>query len=377
MDNLAYEKLLISKAARTHTPINGSFELLPLCNMNCAMCYVRLSRSEMERQGRLRSAAEWISLARQMQKAGTLFLLLTGGEPLLFPDFKTLYLELRSMGMILTINTNGTLIDEAWADFFAANPPRRINITLYGTSKETYRDLCHYEAGFEKALHGIRLLRERKLDVKINGSLVRGNGADVKSLVSLAHSLDAPINIDAYMYPATRERSRAFHEQARLLPEDAAKGKVQFEKASLNPEVYLQLAQNIVTRAAETPDTPESDFQNMRCQAGRTSFTINWQGKMRPCVMLSQPEFHVFDLGFDDAWKQLQCAVEHITLNPRCSSCSLRRICQTCAACAKLETGVYDGIPDYMCRFTRELLRLYSADLAASQTERIYSNPRK
>lgn len=28
MDNLTYEKRLISKAARSHTPINGSFELL-------------------------------------------------------------------------------------------------------------------------------------------------------------------------------------------------------------------------------------------------------------------------------------------------------------------------------------------------------------
>ena len=210
MDNLTYEKHLISKAARSHTPINGSLELLPLCNMNCGMCYVRLSRPEMERQGHLHSAAEWISLARQMQKSGTLFLLLTGGEPLLFPDFKTLYLELRSMGMILTINTNGTLIDETWADFFAQHPPRRINITLYGTSKETYRDLCHYKDGFEKALRGIRLLRERNVDVKINGSLVRSNSTDVDSLVALARSLDAPINIDTYMYPARRERSAAF-----------------------------------------------------------------------------------------------------------------------------------------------------------------------
>ena len=90
MDNLTYEKRLISKAARSHTPINGSFELLPLCNMNCGMCYVRLSRPEMDLQGHLHSAAEWISLARQMQKSGTLFLLLPGGEPLLFPDFCTI-----------------------------------------------------------------------------------------------------------------------------------------------------------------------------------------------------------------------------------------------------------------------------------------------
>ena len=67
-----------------------------------------------------------------------LFLLLTGGEPLLFPDFKTLYRRLRNLGMILTINTNGTLLDEAWADFFATYPPRRINITLYGADAASY-----------------------------------------------------------------------------------------------------------------------------------------------------------------------------------------------------------------------------------------------
>ena len=44
------ERAMIARARETKTPINGSIELLPLCNMNCGMCYVRLSRQEMERQ---------------------------------------------------------------------------------------------------------------------------------------------------------------------------------------------------------------------------------------------------------------------------------------------------------------------------------------
>lgn len=116
-DASTFERSLLQKARQKHIPVTGALELLPLCNMNCDMCYVRLSRSEMERQGRLRTVEEWVRLAEQMQKAGTVFLLLTGGEPLLFPDFKTLYRRLRNLGMILTINTNGTLLDEAWADF--------------------------------------------------------------------------------------------------------------------------------------------------------------------------------------------------------------------------------------------------------------------
>ena len=75
----AAERALIDRASEQRMPINGSIELLPLCNMNCEMCYVRLSREEMERQGRLRTAEEWLSVARQMKDAGTLFLLLTGG----------------------------------------------------------------------------------------------------------------------------------------------------------------------------------------------------------------------------------------------------------------------------------------------------------
>ena len=101
------ERMLLDQARRTCAPANGSIELLPLCNMNCDMCYVRLSKEEMEAKGRLRTADEWLEIGKQMKEAGVLFLLLTGGEPFLYPDFRRLYLELRKMGMIITINTNG------------------------------------------------------------------------------------------------------------------------------------------------------------------------------------------------------------------------------------------------------------------------------
>lgn len=62
MDNGAssVERALINRAKEKKVPINGSLELLPLCNMNCDMCYVRLSREEMERKGRLCTADEWL-----------------------------------------------------------------------------------------------------------------------------------------------------------------------------------------------------------------------------------------------------------------------------------------------------------------------------
>ena len=176
------EKVMLTRAAAAQRPINGSLELLPLCNMNCDMCYIRLSRAEMEKIGRLYTADEWIRLGEEMAQSGVLFLLLTGGEPLMFPDFRRLYLELRQRGMILTVNTNGTLLDEEWAEFIGENKPRRINITLYGADDEAYRKLCHYPGGFEKALNAIRLLRERGVDVKINGSVTKENYKDMAAI---------------------------------------------------------------------------------------------------------------------------------------------------------------------------------------------------
>mgnify|MGYP002238468582 CR=1 FL=1 len=111
--------------------------------------------------------------------------------------------------------------------FFAENKPRRINITLYGASNETYERLCHYPGGLDKAVNGIRLLRERNIDVKVNGSLAKANVDDRMKIIELGESLDAPVRIDTYMYPSVRERNHAYNNQARLDPEMAAKARVE------------------------------------------------------------------------------------------------------------------------------------------------------
>ena len=363
------ERMILDQAKRTRTPANGSIELLPLCNMNCDMCYVRLSREEMERQGRLRTADEWLEIGRQMKEAGVLFLLLTGGEPFLYPDFRRLYLGLREMGMILTINTNGTLIDEDLAEFFGKHKPRRVNITLYGTDEETYADLCHYPGGFEKTLQGIRLLRENGVDVKVGGSLTRANRDDLDKLLDIGEELDIPVRVDTYMMPATRERDLPYNLQARLGPEEAAQARIHALKREMGPELFpAYVCQSI--EKAEHPEPAEEKPGHMACMAGQCSFTINWQGKMRPCVVMSEPEVSVFEAGFEAAWKYITEETGKILLNAKCSTCRVRHLCRTCAASALLETGSYAGVPDYMCRYAKESLRLLEEEEKEIQENR-------
>ena len=351
------ERMLLDQAKRTLTPANGSIEMLPLCNMNCDMCYIRLSREEMEWQGRLRTVDEWLEIGRQMKDAGVLFLLLTGGEPFLYPDFRRLYLELRKMGMIITINTNGTLIDEDLAAFFGKYKPRRVNITLYGTDEETYANLCHYPGGYEKTLRGIRLLREQGVDVKVGGSLARANQDDLDKLLDIGEELDIPVRVDTYMMPATRERDLPYNMQSRLNPEEAARARIHALKREMGSELFPQYVQQSVYRA-DHPEHAEAEPGHMSCMAGQCSFTINWQGEMRPCVILSEPAVSVFEVGFESAWKYIVEETQKILLNAQCSTCHLRHLCRTCAVSALLETGSYDGVPDYMCRYAGESLRI-------------------
>ena len=81
------ERALVDKATANRVPINASFELTPVCNLRCDMCYVRMEQSRVAAAGGVCSLREWLHAADALQRMGTLFILLTGGEPLLYRDF--------------------------------------------------------------------------------------------------------------------------------------------------------------------------------------------------------------------------------------------------------------------------------------------------
>lgn len=358
----AMELTMMRKASAMKNPIHGSLELTPICNMNCDMCYIRLSPEEMIARGQLRTVREWTILGEQMQRAGVLFLLLTGGEPLLYPDFKELFINLKKMGMILTVNTNGTLINEDWADFFAQNPPRRINITLYGSNTDTYDQLCHYPEGFEKVLRGLRLLKDRSIDLKISSSLTSINHLQMKQIISIGDSLQIPVRIDTYMMPSLRQQVHSFSGHIRLDPETAAECQMESLRLELSGDTFYALISKYVWEADHLlPDT--HPLNHSSCYAGRCSFSVNWQGKLRPCVIMTNPSAEVFTLGFESAWQSVSQQMNKICLCGECGCCRLRSMCRNCAAGAYLETGRYDARPDYICRYTKKLYQLMKQEV--------------
>lgn len=348
---LKIEERLVAKATNKNIPIGGTFELLPLCNMNCDMCYIRLSKEQMQQVGQIKTADQWLELAKEMKQAGTIFILLTGGEPLLYPEFKKLYTGLKKLGMIITINTNGTLITEDIAAFLSKDKPRRINITLYGASDETYSKLCHNPKGFTQTIKGIKLLQKYNLDIKLNGTLVPQNQNDMPKLLELAKELDLYLKIDTYIFPSSRKRIRPFLPDSRLSAKQAALQSLKIKKKTYTKEKFQQYQKHMLNHPK-----PNIHDCSLNCRAGKSSFWISWDGYLSPCVFIDQPAINVFNEGFLPSWNQLITQTKQLHLPPDCIKCDNYEICQVCGASVYLENNNYDDKPQYMCTYTKTIL---------------------
>lgn len=353
------EERIVLSATQKQIPLGGAFELLPLCNMDCRMCFLRLTPEEMKQQGRLRTADEWLDLASQAQKAGLLFLLLTGGEPFLYPEFKKLYEGLCKLGLIITINSNGTLITEEYADLLAMHKPRRVNITLYGSSDEVYARLCGNPHGFTQTMKAIHLLKSRNIDVKLNGSLTKINQHDMENIQRIARELDLFLEMDSYMFPCARKGSSPFDNDSRLTPLEAAEKLVKIKKNELSSDRFDALCHGMsLCHQHATELNITLPPEEMSCRAGRSSFWINWKGNMTPCVFMETPAIPVFDKGFDQSWEYIKAERKKLFLPSKCTSCMKRPFCSVCTASVLTETGDTKEAPQYMCDLTTETLRL-------------------
>ena len=152
------------------------------------------------------------------------------------------------------------------------------------------------------------------------------------------------------MMPAERERCKPFCEQSRVTPEEAGKIRMQVLREAMGEELFRHYAYKTIFEVEHI--LPETEKPNkMTCYAGKASFTINWQGKMRPCVILTEPEADVLENGFEQAWNYIVEETDKILLCSDCNACRYRPICRNCAACGLLEAGSYEGKPEYMCRY--------------------------
>lgn len=323
------------------------------------MCFIRMSSNEVKAEGDLKNVEFWLKQATELQKLGSLFLLLTGGEPFLYPEFNQLYTELKKMGFIITINTNGTCITDNQIRLLSENPPRCINVTLYGASNETYNRNCHTICGYTKCIENIRKLKSNNIHIKLNYSATKLNVDDFEKIVNISNELDIPLETNSYMFPFSRSGRNVCYDTPRLDAETGGKinalAKI-FEKK----EKYNAYRENLLQKIEN--DSPNTNSISLDCHAGSTSLWINWKGVMTPCVMMETPCYNLENISIKEAWDMLKQDCKALVVHKECIGCNLKPLCQVCYASACLEKKL-SGDLSYLCAFAKaeyEILRQQS-----------------
>lgn len=357
------------RAVAEGIPLSGAFELTPLCSMACRMCYVRMTAGELAATGkRLKTADEWLALAEDARAQGMLLLLLTGGEPFTYPDFRELYTRLRHMGLVVSINSNATLIDDDTIAWLRDDPPQRINITLYGASDAAYERLCRYPGGFTRVSRAIDRLREAGVSVKLNCSVTPENVDELEQIIAWADARKLVLQATSYMFPPLRRDAESVGRNARFPAGDCAAVEMRIRRLQYGAENLRAYYEAISAhQPVDTPLCADCEGEGVTCRAGKSSFWVTWDGRMVPCGMVNEPAVYPFEQGFAPAWAQLRAAAAALRLPPACAVCEAKDYCRTCAAMCYTETGRYDATPQYRCDLMRAIPAACRAQLAQEE----------
>lgn len=323
-------------------PISGTFELTPRCNFNCRMCYVRLGEKEIPKRGKELSADKWIDIASEAKAAGMIWLCITGGEPLLHPEFPRIWKQLSLMGFFLTLQTNGSLINEDIIKLFKAYPPRQVKITLYGTDDLIYQDVCRVKNGFTRVNDGIHTLMSMGIPVILVSTVLKQNINDVKNMAYYAycHHLSWSSTIDIKS-SCRNEKNDAEFFRLKEIQEESRKQEIKKriqEKKWINPK--------------QKPCTYCKDY--------RLGFWIFWDGTMNFCSFLNNSNISIKKMTFLDAWKQLLKFEDNLKWPKNCSSCQAAKVCMKCFAMLDMEEGKVKSVRGVSCNTIRKWYQKYN-----------------
>jgi MoaA/NifB/PqqE/SkfB family radical SAM enzyme len=196
------------RAFLANRPLHASLELTYTCNLHCRYCY-----NPVERKGQTGGPrtgppgpplrfGEILSLLDQLAAMGVLYLTLTGGEPMLHPEFWEIVREAKRRAFALRIFTNATLIGEREADRFADLCPNCLEISIHGATAATAFALNQTEGAHERLLDALELLRARGLRVFLKCIVTRLLEDEIERIQDLGDRLGFPVYFDAVLSPS-------------------------------------------------------------------------------------------------------------------------------------------------------------------------------
>jgi len=323
---------VVGKWLTERVPLSGSIELDLRCNLQCHHCY-----RDGEWDPNVLGTDDVISILDQIAEAGTVWLLFTGGEIFLRRDFFEIYEHARKRGLLVTLFTNGTIMTEKIADRLAALPPHKIEISLYGYSRETYEKVTGIPGSRDKCYRGVELLLERNLPVRLKTVVMRTNKHEFMDMFQFAEQRGVPFKWDAMINPNFDRSLTPCN--VRLSPEEA----VAFD--------FIAPARVEEYRRYYEPRTDLRTHRLFACGAGSRTFHIDPYGKMMTCLLVREPAFSLRDMSFRQIWDEMFPPVytRLRSVDHGCNSCNLISLCGKCPGWSQMEKGNLAARVEWSC----------------------------
>ncbi|WP_348304499.1 radical SAM/SPASM domain-containing protein [Methanothrix sp.] len=306
-----------------------AWELTATCNLSCQYC--RASASHETDQGELDTdeAKRFVESIAPLKP----MLILSGGEPLLRPDLFQIIRLAVSLGIRVSLASNGTLITQRLAKEIADSGVSRVSISLDGADAAMH-DLGRGQGSFKQSIKGIENLRGR-VDFQINFTVTRKNQSELIRIFDLAEKLGAAALHIFFLVPTGRGREEDVITPVR------------------QEEMLRQIEGEMDRRTLEVQVTCAPQYARLKrpghgrgsggCLAGRRFVFVSRKGEVYPCGYLPLRVGSVREKNFIEIWEnspELQ-ALREGRLKGKCGRCEFSRSCGGCRARAYALTGDY------------------------------------
>lgn len=327
-----FSRDLIRKWVENHVPLSGSMELDLRCNLRCLHCY-----RDGEWPSGILDTDEVKRILDQIAAAGTVWLLFTGGEIFLRPDFFEIYDHARRLGLVVSLFTNGTTVTERIADRLRDEPPYSVEVSLYGYSEEVYERVTGVPGSRAKCYRGVELLLERNVPLKLKTVVMRTNQHELTDMVRYAREKGVSFKFDSMINP--NFNGALVPCNVRLSPEEVVESELRVPGRLEELEEFFVAHQNY--RSSRV----------FACGAGSRTFHVDPYGNMTMCLLLRDPAFNLREMSFQEIWNERFPPVYTQMRHPdhQCNSCNLTALCGKCPAWSEMEKGKLDSRVEWSC----------------------------
>ncbi|MBL7196801.1 MAG: radical SAM protein [Candidatus Omnitrophica bacterium] len=341
---------LYQKATKKLIPLYCLFGLTFNCNLNCIHCYVIKQRNREEL-----TKNEIFNILDQLADAGCLYLVFSGGEPLLRNDFFDIASYAKDKNFALKLFTNGTLINESIADRIKKINFVTVEISLYGF-KDTHEAITKVKGSFNKTVKAIKLLVDRKIKVLTKASLMRQNAEELWRLKEFVQNLGAKMRIGNLLFPCDNGNRRPL-------------------KYRLTDNQLRAYFQEEFKHRFSGFKLKKFKKNESLCGAGFRGCTINPYGDLDPCVGIRlKKNNNLKEMPFIEVWKGHPEIKKLRNLRQidrkECWDCEFQSYCFICPAIALQEEGSLLAKLPEACRQARIRKEVYTRLKDINEEER-------